>query len=410
MPGAATPTRQTPDRLGALARCVGDAGFFLDRKFAVAPHRANTSGFDDLLSLADVDAQIAGGGLRPPSIRLVRNGHVLPAASWTRRVRTGGTWVDDLMVPGRALDAFAGGATVVLQSLQRWWPPLARFCRDLELALDHPVQANAYLTPAGAQGLAPHHDTHDVFILQVLGTKRWTVREPVVEAPLPRHRSDHEAAARQPVLFDVALQPGDCMYLPRGFVHSATAQAATSLHITVGVLALTVHDVLREVVSRAADDPRFRRAVPVGFASDAELATSVVKDAVAELSGWLGSFQPAPLADELRRRFWARRVPPLSGHLLELAGLGAVDDDTVVHRRHGATCLLRVDGGHLVVGLGDRTLHLPATLEGAVRRLVDGADHRVRDLDDLLDGPSRLVLVRRLVREGLLQTDASIRP
>ncbi len=32
---------------------------------------------------------------------------------------------------------------------------------------------NAYYTPRAAQGLPVHHDTHDVFVLQVSGEKRW---------------------------------------------------------------------------------------------------------------------------------------------------------------------------------------------------------------------------------------------
>ena len=68
------------------------------------------------------------------------------------------------------------------------------------------MQANAYLTPAGAAGLAPHHDTHDVFVLQVAGAKHWTVRAPVVDTPLPRHVSDHDAAAGQPVLFEADMR------------------------------------------------------------------------------------------------------------------------------------------------------------------------------------------------------------
>jgi len=42
-----------------------------------------------------------------------------------------------------------------------------------------------------------------------------------------------------------------------------------------------------------------------------------------------------------------------------------------------------------------------------VRRLTDGADHRVGDLADLLDAPSRQVLARRLVREGAVCTRPS---
>jgi hypothetical protein len=223
----------------ALGRCVGDAGRFLSEAFGRAPHRWRSEGFTDLLSIASVDEAIAAGGLRRPAVRLARDGEILPPSSFTRRARTGSVWIDDLVDPGRTLAAFADGATIVLNSLHRWWPPLGRFCRELEDELGHPVQANAYLTPAGASGFAPHHDTHDVLVLQVEGTKRWTVREPLVASPLERHRSDHEAAGAQPVLFDDELRPGDCLYLPRGFVHSAAAQEAASLHLTIGVLART---------------------------------------------------------------------------------------------------------------------------------------------------------------------------
>ena len=61
----------------------------------------------------------------------------------------------------------------------------------------------------------------------------------------------------------------------------------------------------------------------------------------------------------------------------------------------------------LRVTLGDRQIVMPAVLEPAVRRLLDGSDHRVGDLADLLDEPSRQVLVRRLVREGALRTRPS---
>ena len=55
----------------------------------------------------------------------------------------------------------------------------------LEQVLEHPVQANAYFTPRDSQGLAVHHDTHDVFVLQLAGTKAWTIHEPVLADPLP---------------------------------------------------------------------------------------------------------------------------------------------------------------------------------------------------------------------------------
>jgi bifunctional lysine-specific demethylase and histidyl-hydroxylase NO66 len=403
----ATPTAPTPDLTrapSALGRCVGDADRFLADQFTFAPHRWAGAAFDDLLSLADVDAQLSGAGLRRPAVRLVRDGQILDPATWTRRARTGATWVEDLLHPGKALGLFADGATIVLQSLHRWWPPLTRFCRELEGELGHAVQANAYLTPPGAAGLTPHHDTHDVFVLQVHGTKHWTVRAPIVEAPLARHRSDHEVAAQQPVLFEADMAPGDCLYLPRGFIHSAAAQDGVSLHVTIGVLATTVHDLLRRIVERAAEEPVFRRTLPPGHAADATSAGTSVKAAVAELVSWLGELDLDQLADELVDSATHRRAPLLDGQLLELAGLGALTDATVVERRPGVVPRIRNDGARLVLRLGDRRLDLPSSVEPAVVRLLDGEPHAVAGLSDLLDEPSRAVLVRRLIREGALRT------
>ncbi|MGE3622209.1 MAG: cupin domain-containing protein, partial [Acidimicrobiia bacterium] len=387
----------------ALARCVGDVEEFLAGTFTVAPHLRRGARFDDLLSLADVDAQLSGAGIRRPAVRVVRDGQPVDPARWTRRARSGRTWIDDLVHPARLFGLFEEGATIVLQSLHRWWPPLTRFCRDLELALGHAVQANAYLTPPGAAGLVPHHDTHDVFVLQSHGTKHWCVREPAVEAPLGRHGSDHAEAAGRPVLFEVDLGPGDCLYLPRGFVHSATTQDGPSLHLTIGVLATTRHDLVRTVVDRVAEDPVFRRSLPVGHAGGIEEAERVVKDVVADLVRWLEGLDTAEVATRMVDRELGRRLPLLDGHLVDLTRLEGIDDRTRVVVRHGLAWRLDAGGSRSTLVLPDRRIDLPAAVDAAVLRLLAGKALPVGALDDLLDGPSRRVLVRRLVREGALR-------
>jgi bifunctional lysine-specific demethylase and histidyl-hydroxylase NO66 len=349
-----------------------------------------------------VDAALTGGGLRRPAVRLVRDGAPLDPASWTRNVRTGSVTVDDAIDPARVLDHFAGGATIVLQSLQRWWPPVARFCRDLETVLTHAVQANAYLTPAGAAGLAPHHDTHDVFVMQLHGTKRWVVREALVEAPLSRHRSNQQQAAAQEVLFEAELRPGACLYLPRGVVHSARAQEATSLHLTIGILATTGYDVVQRIATLAAGVPALRRTLPPGWANDPATAAAVVKEVLAEFVGFTQGVDPGDVASHLATRHLASRQPLLDGQLLQLDALGSLADSSLVARRAGVVVVTDRVPGALRLRAGDRTIELPDVLEPAVGRLLDGAVHPVGGLADLLDTSSRLVLVRRLVREGLL--------
>ena len=53
-------------------------------------------------------------------------------------------------------------------------PALARLCAVLGSAFSSWSRPNVYLTPLDAHGFAPHCDTHDVFVLQITGTKRWS--------------------------------------------------------------------------------------------------------------------------------------------------------------------------------------------------------------------------------------------
>ena len=311
-------------------------------------------------------------------------------------------WIDDLVDPAKTLSLFAEGATIVFQSLQRWWPPVAAFCHSLEASLGHPVQANAYLTPAGAAGLDPHHDTHDVFVLQVHGSKAWIVREPVLASPLPHQHSNHEEAAAQPVLFEAELEPGDCLYLPRGFVHSARAQRDASLHLTLGVLATTAHDVAKELLERAvASDVGLRRALPALGTS--EVTADDVKSVIADLMSWLEHCDAAEVASTLQAQR-PKRAGSLAGQLQELVALETVDDATVVRLRSSTSFSVGIEGDELVMTLAGRTLRMPAALHGAVDALLDGDARPVSGLAQWLDGPSRLVLVRRLIREGVLVT------
>ena len=95
-----------------------------------------------------------------------------------------GAAIADQAADDKVLAALADGSTLVLQGLHRTWPPLVDFGARLADELGHPVQINAYITPPQNQGFAPHHDVHDVFVLQVSGRKHWTVHPPVVDDPL----------------------------------------------------------------------------------------------------------------------------------------------------------------------------------------------------------------------------------
>jgi hypothetical protein len=158
----------------------------------------------------------------------------------------------------------AGGSLVVSQ-FHELHAPLAQFCRGLEKVFLHPVQANIYLTPPGAQGFRVHFDTHDVLVLQVSGAKSWRVWDDI-PFPLPS-RATPWANKQSPVglAHALTLNPGDALYLPRGVMHEAAAQSgdAPSLHITIGFLEASIADLLREVLETLeAENPALRASIP----------------------------------------------------------------------------------------------------------------------------------------------------
>jgi hypothetical protein len=293
--------------------------------------------------------------------------------------------------PVKVYREFERGATIVLQGLHRSWLPLARFCRDLELELGHPTQVNAYVTPAGARGLSVHSDEHDVFVLQVFGTKAWQVFD-----------SDDPAGERPPLL-DMEIAAGDSLYIPKGFPHAATAQRAASGHLTVGILSPTWGQVLSEAVAMAQDEPEFAGPLPLRFAQNREGFRRTVEERLRAFSAWVEKADAEQIAERLSRRFLTRRPPLLAGHLQQLLALPALTDNSVVARRAGSMLVLERTDGELAAFLGDRELRMPAWVEPALRALASADRLAVRDLSPHLNQESRLVLVRRLVREGLLE-------
>lgn len=377
----------------ALVRAVGDPVSFATESWTKRPlHRParDARGFDDLLSLDDVDLIVATTGLRLPAFRMVKDGATLPPARYTKTTRTGTQSATGVIDSRAVFDQFAAGATIVFQSMHRYWAPLADYCRELELALGHPVQANAYITPPGAQGFAAHEDEHDVFVLQSHGTKQWRVHD------------RHDLAPNGRPLIDAVMAPGDSLYIPAGFPHSASTQEHASVHITIGVLAVTWVATVREALAVVESSPVFREPLPLRFSVDDDTLAEEVRRRLGQIGSSVAELDPEAMARRLRRKVLTTRQPLLRGQMKRLLALDELGDETVVTRRQGSICELDIVDGELAVLLGDRELRMPGWVQPAMSRLACGGSVAISDLPGL-DPAGRLVLVRRLIREGLLE-------
>lgn len=310
----------------------------------------------------------------------MKAGAKIPVAEYTKRLRVGGAEIDDVADLDRILDLVAGGATMVMQGLQRTWPPLVSFCRDLERTASHPVQANAYLSPPNAAGLSPHADRHDVIVLQVAGSKFWNVDG----------------------LGDLKLGADDAVYFPAGTSHSAWTTEGYSLHLTIGILSTTKRQVLHRIIDRL--DADFDAPLPLGYANlgRADELIAVLADTIAATAGRLAKVSPDDEASRQIRR-QRLRVRDAGGRLSIVVDPDAMHDGIQLRRRQGAVmALTRDDDGRPVVELADRRLRFPDLAADALAVVESHDSFAVQDLAGL-DVSSRAVLARRLVREGLLE-------
>lgn len=406
---ATTTVAPTPDGASPLDRCFDGGHQSFEQAWQRAPlvgHDRSEAAFADLLDLGAVDDLLTTRALRHPAFRLVRDGSTLARSGYTTTRRWGSSRYDGVLDPPRAVAAVADGATLVLQSLHTWWAPLGRFCAGLHAAVGHPTQANAYLTPAAERGLGLHYDTHDVVVLQAAGHKHWEVYAPRFPAPLGRqHWSDVGGGedlddGSLDLVLETDLGPGDCLYVPRGFVHRVASEDETSLHVTVGIHAQTWHHLLGRLVEAAASDAELRAALP------GEVLAGEVPVDGGELETRLkAALAAVDLEDEvvaLGQGIWTQYAGVHEGSLLEVVAPTPVTDALVVAVRPGPVSLRDEDDGRVAVVLPDRVIRFPGAARPALEVLL--ADPvTVGDLAPVLDEASRPVVAGRLLREGVLR-------
>ncbi len=346
-------------------------------------HHATPADLTGLLSLADADLLLTGSAIRTPSVRLAKDGAVLPEASYTRSVALSGKPLTGLVDPRKALALFDDGATVVFQGLHRYWPPLTRLVAELELELGHPCQANAYLTPPGAQGFAVHSDSHDVFVFQTVGSKRWEIHTPDgVE--------------------EITLAPGLSMYLPTGTPHAARAQEVVSLHVTIGINQLTWRGLVERSVAEVLTDDSDEH-LPAGYLDHPSSLAEGLAERLEAAAHRLREVDTSAAAEAEVRRFLTGRGSRLAGGLSDVLAVRDLHDESLLRRRPGHPCVLVDRGERLEVLLGDRSIAMPSWLGPALDEVRSRPELRPADLASVLDAQSRLVLCRRLVRDGLLE-------
>jgi ribosomal protein L16 Arg81 hydroxylase len=382
--------------------------FFTDHweKRPLTLFRGDEAYYRRVLSLADMDRILSSHDLKQPPVQLVKDGDSVPPPRYTTEVVLKGVPVGAVVDPVRMFAEYQQGATITLDEMHRSWPPLARLCASMERSFGHPTQTNVYLTPPGAQGFSPHYDTHDVFILQAAGSKRWRLYGTPVELPLADNPYPFPGPDPGPPTADFVLHAGDLLYLPRGHVHDALTSDSVSLHITLGINTYTWADLLMEALGALCRrDVRFRRSLPVRFGLDRAAAGQLRAEGMSLVRALAeGGLPLEEVADRLAERFIMTRLPLLDGHFLGLASPRRLTPRSNVRKR-AWMYRLATRGDTVQLLCHGKALTFARSLEPTLRFMLDTEAFAVASLPGPLNDAGKVALVQRLIEEGVLRAD-----
>jgi len=374
---------------------------FYERK-PLLIERQQPSKFASLLSIDAIDRYLSTSSPCRPDVFVVDAARELKPEDYTFPNSDPPGRID---LP-RAYELFRTGATISLSQMHERLASLADLCRAVEAIFSGHFQTNIYLSPPHAQGFQTHFDSHDVFILQVSGSKVWTLYNTAIELPLRGQAFDPDKHTPGPPTRAFTLRAGDLLYCPRGLYHSARSTDETSLHITLGLIGKTWADAMIEAVSAAClASPAFRANLPVGFANaafDARAAATTFRGLV---DAFARDVQLEPILARFAEEFVTSRRPALYGCLQELDAAPKLAIESTLRSRPDLVLLTREEKDKIVILFGSTEISLPLFVRDAVKFALAGAPFAVRDLPGELDDAGKVVLAQRLLREGLLVRD-----
>ena len=351
--------------------------------------------FDSILSTDEIDHVITALNLRYPQINMTNASGVIARDDYTSK--------DGVIDVAKLYQMLADGTTVIINQLHTRVPSLAKFCRALEMYFSAPFQTNIYLTAGYAKGFKPHYDTHDVFIAQIANSKHWKLYESPMKLPLGGQEFDSSSYSLGAVGLEFELSAGDTAYIPRGTIHDAQSGDSLSTHITVGVLSYTWTNLLLESLSAVSlSDSAFRKALPIGFANPDFDRTQLHNIFRELLEKFVSTSDPNVALDSFVDEFVSTRPPLLKGQMAQINELDNISAETLLGVRPGLIYRLRENNDAIRIACYGKEITLPAHVSEPVRFALSNSCFTVRDIDSNLDDTSKLVLIRRLIREGLI--------
>ncbi len=363
--------------------------------------------FRDLLTLNSLNRMLSELLFRVDECKAARDGEIIPSSAYVAEapMRVMERTAPDYVNTARLLGLFAQGATLVFSQLSHKWHPLQVLKQALEKHLAATVVTNVFLTNRQSRGFSVHYDSHDIFVLQLHGAKRWSIYASPLALPLKSQAFGIGSVEKGSLIAEVILNAGDVLYLPRGYFHEARTMDTVSLHLTLGIHPYLWLDYLTDLLRRVGHQTvSLRESVPRNFLGmPAEQRMKQLRDVASDFID-RPDVASQVYASALRRKREASMFS-VHDHLSAiLAGHDLAPGSRIAKREAGAVLdTVRRRNSIKVKYLG-QTFVFPSSYEPMVEAVQERSEFTPGELPGRMAPEQKIRFVAKLIGAGFLWT------
>jgi ribosomal protein L16 Arg81 hydroxylase len=268
--------------------------------------------------------------------------------------------------------------------------------------LGHPFQTNIYITPPNSQGFPAHYDTHDVFVLQVEGSKTWRIYEhsPVV---LPTKQMEFQKEKHPAPQFytELELTKGDLLYIPRGMMHDAQTNSDLSVHVTLGWLGYTWTDVMVQMLLEYSKNNEAPRRFIDPFKN--KETNDLEKEFKSVIQQFASTITLQNSIDQFRLELAANQRFFFNDLLNNAKKFTEISSSSMFLLRKNVSFVIENGPDEVRLKIGSRAITFPQFTSNTLSFILNMHQvFSINNLPDDLDEEGKMVLLKRLVKEGVI--------
>lgn len=356
--------------------------------------------YNSLMTINDLDLVLDHGRPKGKSLRVVKNQVPISPSNYENE--------DGSINLNQIYAAYADGHSVIVHEVQRFWQPIQRLCKGLQRECNFRTLGELFLTPKKQKALSPHYDAHDVFVVQLEGSKRWKVYDEVYPTPLvdsfqPIINRDHLQNMRE-----IELKAGDVLFVPRGVPHEAIATDESSMHLSLGIHPFQWLDLINMTMNQIAQtDIDLRLPLPFGFSNECKEnqdAKELIKENLIQLiSKSVDNVNIDDSLDLLDETFRLRQQPAGDGHFSHLDKIDSITTATKLAHRDFMKVEVKQVASFSRIFFQGNIIKGPAQITPCFEFIANSINGFIVSDIPLLGEEGQLKLARRLIRGGLLK-------